>query len=80
MPVEHCVCPGIVCTLLCPSFVDSDGPDTSSEIERQNACVKAFDKTFSIAPELLPVIKQIYLEITVKPQQWQLLVKVVSAY
>ncbi|KAJ7743887.1 hypothetical protein B0H14DRAFT_3514798 [Mycena olivaceomarginata] len=48
----------------------------ASEIERQNACVKAFDKTFSIAPELLPVIKQIYLEITVKPQQWQLLVKV----
>jgi hypothetical protein len=32
--------------------------------------VKAFDKMFSIAPELLPVIKQIYLEITVKPQQW----------
>ncbi|KAJ7791026.1 hypothetical protein B0H14DRAFT_3500999 [Mycena olivaceomarginata] len=58
---------------ICPSNIVSVSP---AEIERQDACVKVFDKMFSIASELLPVIKQIYLEITVKPQQWQMLVKV----
>jgi hypothetical protein len=77
MPVEHRVSPASVCTLFCPSFSDSNGPVTSREIERQDACVKAFDKMFFIAPELLHIIKQIYLEITVKPQQWQMLVNVV---
>ncbi|KAJ7694304.1 hypothetical protein B0H14DRAFT_3530738 [Mycena olivaceomarginata] len=57
----------------CPSNIVSVPP---AEIERQDACVKAFDKMFFIAPELLHVIKQIYLEITVKPQQWQMLVNV----
>ncbi|KAJ7883249.1 hypothetical protein B0H13DRAFT_2344235 [Mycena leptocephala] len=46
----------------------------ASETQRQEECVTAFNKLFSMAPELLDVIKVFYLEAAEKPKQWDALV------
>lgn len=47
------------------------------ETQRQEECVTAFNKLFSMAPELLEVIKVFYLEAAEKPKQWDALVALV---
>ncbi|KAJ6524719.1 hypothetical protein DFH09DRAFT_1189310 [Mycena vulgaris] len=50
----------------------------ASELERQQNCIAAFDKLFSVAPELLEPIKQMYLDIATKPHQWTKMVKLMQ--
>ncbi|KAJ7670436.1 hypothetical protein B0H17DRAFT_1209305 [Mycena rosella] len=47
----------------------------SSELEQQQIHIKAFNKIFSTVPDLLDVVKHVYLEIPTKSKQWKLLVK-----
>ncbi|KAJ7678396.1 hypothetical protein B0H17DRAFT_1206850 [Mycena rosella] len=47
----------------------------SSELEQQQIHIKAFKKILSTVPDLLDVIKHVYLEIPTKSKQWKLLVK-----
>jgi hypothetical protein len=43
-------------------------------MSRQDICVTAFDRMFSIAPDLLEVVKIIFLLITTNAKQWDDLV------
>ncbi|KAJ6560868.1 hypothetical protein DFH09DRAFT_1364702 [Mycena vulgaris] len=51
-----------------------------SELEREQAYVKAFEKLFSIVLDLLDVVKQLYLDGKDKPEQWNVLVKQLSPH
>ncbi|KAJ6526539.1 hypothetical protein DFH09DRAFT_1371670 [Mycena vulgaris] len=47
----------------------------ASEVQREQAYVKAFDKLFSVMPDLLDVVKRLYLDAKNKPDKWNALVK-----
>ncbi|KAJ7491575.1 hypothetical protein B0H11DRAFT_2191295 [Mycena galericulata] len=47
-----------------------------AELERQKYAVKAFDKLFTASPDLLGVVKQLYLDIPENPDPWNKLVRV----
>ncbi|KAJ7115218.1 hypothetical protein C8R44DRAFT_928204 [Mycena epipterygia] len=49
----------------------------ASELARQRLCIAAFDKMFALAPDLLEVIKALFLEES-KPEQWNCLVKMLQ--
>ncbi|KAJ7468187.1 hypothetical protein FB451DRAFT_1401433 [Mycena latifolia] len=46
----------------------------AKQLEEQQQSVKAFDLLFSIIPDLLDVVKQLYLDIPTKPVQWDNLI------
>ncbi|KAJ7123665.1 hypothetical protein C8R44DRAFT_917920 [Mycena epipterygia] len=50
----------------------------ASELARQKLCITAFDKMFALAPDLLEVIKQLFLEIQSNPERWNALVKMLQ--
>ncbi|KAJ7077956.1 hypothetical protein C8R44DRAFT_896105 [Mycena epipterygia] len=52
----------------------------ASELARQRLCIAAFDKMFALAPDLLEVVKALFLEIESKPEQWNCLVKMVCRH
>ncbi|KAJ7679880.1 hypothetical protein B0H17DRAFT_1138894 [Mycena rosella] len=51
----------------------------SSELERQQLCIRAFDKMFGTVPDLLEVVKHLFLEASSKPGRWKKLVKQMQA-
>ncbi|KAK7021662.1 hypothetical protein R3P38DRAFT_2962691, partial [Favolaschia claudopus] len=50
------------------------GEGSSSFTDKELRYAAAFDKLFAVAPELLDPIKQFYLEMAEKPEQWERLV------
>ncbi|KAJ6525177.1 hypothetical protein B0H19DRAFT_1276257 [Mycena capillaripes] len=49
------------------------------ELVRQEKGVKAFDKLFSVAPELLLVVKQLFLEASVNSERWDRFLTLMSS-
>ncbi|KAJ7460440.1 hypothetical protein B0H11DRAFT_2286106 [Mycena galericulata] len=47
-----------------------------AELDRQKCAIKAFDKLFTTSPDLLEVVKQLYLDIPENPDPWNKLVRV----
>ncbi|KAJ7090546.1 hypothetical protein C8R44DRAFT_891981 [Mycena epipterygia] len=54
--------------------VASNTVTTPRFIDRQNTYVKAFDAMFASVPDLLDVVKYIYLKIPEKPENWNQLI------